>query len=117
MKYIRTKDAIGTKTIDISGIKWINVKGVSIEVVKESDTIEELCDAYFIEFEHDGKIERYVMNSFRELKDCFIADHCFRQPIRKKCSYYGAIWVCLSNGSSRLEPVAEMNENGELELL
>lgn len=101
MKYIRTKDAIGTETIDNAGIKWRDVKGYSTEIVKQADTIEELCDRFVI----CGKPDYYELyEDFDEVKDLFYAENV--------TNIYGAIWT-----DKGLIFVAKLNNKGKLELL
>lgn len=109
MKYIRTKDgkifdyAICEKII-INGTKWLfiskdgNYNLVPNQIIKQADTIEELCDefVYFINgmpfVAHKGE-KHYVAQGI---------------PV----VIFGAIWT-----DKGLIFVAKMNDKGELELL
>ncbi len=103
MKYIRTKDGIYENNTNFSEKTLKEVSSGLIEVIKQADTIEELCDEFVIIFP-DGTWETY--NMFGVLEDCLKMDYY------KGCKYYGAIWT-----DKGLIYVAKMNDNGELELL
>ena len=70
-------------------------------IVKQADTIEELCDQ-FVYVTNNGN--HYVKNNHNAIH-YFIGEE---RPV----SYYGAIWT-----DKGLIYVAKMNEKGELELL
>lgn len=107
MKYIRTNEGIYKTGKDYNG-KYIhdgiveNVDGIET-TIKQSDTIEELCDEFVIVCE-DSSLNR----TFQNLKEARIAGSYF------ECNhkYYGAIWT-----KKGLIYVAKMNDIGELELL
>lgn len=108
MRYIRTKDGLyETITTDCGweipvyanndfGEKYIQEDNV----VKQADTIEELCDKFVAV---DKENYHWIDNSFRFLKSCV-------NDIGDKI--YGAIWA-----DKGLIYVAKMNDKGELELL
>lgn len=125
MKYIRTKDKIfDTTALD----KYISVEPRFIivenqlivldlrnknaiknhgEVVKQADTIEELCDAFVwqgIVFEGKIKNNCLIEPSYEELETP-IDTEMIKEGI------YGAIWT-----DKGLIFVARMNNKGELEL-
>lgn len=122
MKYIRTKngrvfeiiesdDETGTFVIT-NHKETYTLSYYNENIYKEADTIEKLCD----EFVWDEDL-CYInfKNKTLELKgDDYTFDlvYCL-----KKHDIYGAIWLKLPNGAPRLEPVAKLNEEGELELL
>ena len=109
MKYIRTKDEIYEPTkwqCDLSGEmilvkadnKFGNDKAFTKDIIKQADTIEELCDR-FIVVEHG-------------LDDPFSVDFETTKTFISKAKVYGAIWT-----DKGLIYVAKMNDKGELELL
>ena len=118
--YIRTKDGVydveGRKFYDALKRKhYITTKGLAIkedDIIKQSDTIEELCDEFvLIEPRGDGG-EKYSLRD----KKSFIEDYIGYEHIDIVLSYYtiyGAIWV----QGKGLIYVAKMNENGVLELI
>lgn len=93
MKYIRTKDKIllfrDYEDIDsvLTNIGWIH----KTEIVKQADTIEELCD----ELVHITNIGNHILGHFWSPDSSDIV--------------YGAIWT-----DKGLKYVAKMNEKGEL---
>ena len=105
-KYIRTKDKI--YKIDFSRnetvICYFTTKGwvYKSDVIKESDTIEDLCDEFvgIDDWNRHHKIEN--PNNIEIVKN-------FLKTFKEK---YGAIW-----NDKGLRYVAKMNENGELELI
>lgn len=116
MKYIRTKDghiAKVTRYYEEDGIYTIEIKGKPYfsvfeeNVLKQADTIEELCDCYVVWLknreipiiEKPRKGYRFYPSYF-ELGDCSFDKG------------YGAIWT-----EWGLKYVAKMNDKGELELL
>lgn len=116
-KYIRTKDGIYEPTkwqCDLSGEmilvkadnKFGNDKVFTRDIIKQADTIEELCDNFV----------RYVAvddfhNILRdyEFKDLKLIGERIRKTDDK---VYGAIWT-----DKGLIYVAKMNDKGVLELL
>jgi len=100
MKYIRTKDGI-FETINQS-LYLLYIDGESLEkVIKQADTIGELCDCFIYENEKDGKIVEKILTYAGILYST--GDYRLK---------YGAIWT-----DKGLIYVAKMNEKGELELL
>lgn len=110
-KYIRTKDG----RIIIQGgpndkgfekgrfeIHNINHNALdSIEIIKQADTIEELCD----ELVYNDKFFKNVI--YKDISS--VKTLC---SIRKEWTVYGAIWT-----DKGLIYVAKMNDKGELELI
>lgn len=124
MKYIRTTNGIFELIWDIiekDGKQFIIEKydGVTYEeeIVKQADTIKELIDELVI----------YNPNINEKLdRQRFIYQNKWEGLLNPKMAYfqkqnnikvYGCIWVQLSNKAWRLEPVAVVNDKGELELL
>ena len=105
MKYIRTKDGIAKVKNEweyvVGGINIDDVFFADSEILKQADTIEELCDQ-FVYVTNNGN--HYVKNN-HEAIHYFIGEE---RPV----SYYGAIWT-----DKGLIYVAKMNDKGELELL
>lgn len=101
MKYIRTKD----KIIPFWKANLDNIGG--IEIIKTSDTIEELCDVFV------KKSKETWNNYFKIGGDAFyIFDRKYYKEDLEHYDYYGAIWT-----DKGLIYVAKMNENRELKLL
>lgn len=100
MKYIRTKDKVYEDLSVVRlGSNAVIVRSGDIEIiVREADTIEELCDC-FVEV---------------RLGDPMIVtwDYVLHDDDRRNYDVYGAIST--ANG---IIYVAKMNEKGELELL
>lgn len=105
MKYIRTKYEIMRIDIEIKNELPVMI-GVhtkecevgefqGIEVLKQANTIEELCNEFVVEDNYDFAI-------FSNLK----------LAMQTKGTCYGAIWT-----DKGLIYVAKMNDKGELELL
>lgn len=112
MKYIRTKNGI----YDTEGSKRVNnVKACFIgnaviyddEVIKQSDTIEELCDCFIIEYTNT---EPTMFHNFYHLQR---HHDLYGQDYHNVAGRYGCIWVA----GKGLIYVAKLNEKGELELL
>ena len=119
MKYIRTKDGrvlkvfcesvsvfaeddgctyYGENTVDFGTSLFL----LKDKIIKEADTIEELCDEYVI-------IDEDNEPNIKQGRDI---DHCRRIWAINNCLIYGAIWT-----EWGLKYVAKMNDKGELELL
>ena len=107
MKYVRTKDE-NNLIIDLTDMKlpynlidgYIDFNKFGMfKIIKQADTIEELCDA-FVEIYNDGTYEITPINDIR-----FFESY-------KNHIVYGAIWT-----DKGLIYVAKMNDKGELELL
>ena len=110
MKYIRTKDGIwlfgGThaKGKVIIGKKQETDFGYCFsrfDIIKQADTIEELCDEFVIE--HNGKMCVFAKKYKETLWDIWV---------EKSKVIYGAIWT-----DKGLIYVAKLNDKGEWELL
>lgn len=71
------------------------------KLIKQADTIEELCDA----FVYVTDIKRQIVTQYKEQCIYFFEGE-------KPIAYYGAIWT-----EKGLIYVAKMNDKGELELL
>ena len=124
MKYIRTKD--GIYEVKLEDVKFRdklyyivcerkskdeNIKGlIDInQVIKQSDTIEELCDEFRYKYDEFLQHERCWRNS----KGMWL-DNDNDLPLSEKeiSTIKGAIWT-----ESGLKYVAKMNEEGDLELI
>ena len=106
MKYIRTKNGI-YEVVDTYEVSYVigytedgfEKKVYKEDVIKQSDTIEELCDRFIAETEDTVKF--WVESTLKNAKI-----YCGIKNI------YGAIWT-----SRGLEFVAKMNEDGVLCLI
>lgn len=110
--YIRTKNRIyKVESIlrDSGFVKGYNVGEMAFirkdQVINQSETIEELCDDFVIEWLPTNH------------KDIFTIDKYSKEVVKScignnKTKVYGAIWT-----SKGLIYVAKMNDNGELELI
>ena len=119
MKYIRTKDNIyelSEKKLDPCGeIFRVKVKNnfgfdeiiLKNEIIKQADTIEDLCDEYVLENIYDIKYAKKVFIYQNKIDESII-----ELVKEKSINFYGAIWT-----ECGLKYVAKMNLNGELELL
>ena len=109
MKYIRTKD--GRIIYCIKLIKQAKKQVLQNEedlgwkrrVIKQADTIEELCDEKIGTFKDGSKPYIYKQTSWGDLAKDWTQYHN---------NVYGAIWT-----DKGLIYVAKMNEKGELELI
>ena len=124
MKYVRTKTLI----IDLSRCSKIKEKEDRInlyyelkggnyaywtgidkkDILKQSDTIESLCDRFIVESREDGND---FYEEFNSLWEMLRSD--FYQKYREYYYFYGAIWV----KGKGLIYVAFVDGKGELELL
>lgn len=114
MGYIKTKDGnifkLYSKTDKKGSFKvyhslnWLGYGYVSYKkVIKQADTIEELCDEFVCDFgENKTKLHAYNLSIAKKTKATNI---------------YGAIWTYDSNGVPTLKPVAKTNEEGVLCLI
>ena len=112
MKYIRTKNGIYEvvednnkewgKQIVVKFPKNLNMKlaDVKDQILKQANTIEELCDELVDEELH------YIIKNKEIIKDIP------NNPELKNHKIYGAIWT-----DKGLIYVAKMNSKGELELI
>ena len=103
MKYIRTKDGIHEVVKDLRygysthSNGWVVVKN---QILKQADTIEELCDEFVV------KIKTGYLITYYDKK-------LLTQDAKENgADVYGAIWT-----DKGLIYVAKMNAKGELELL
>lgn len=97
--YIRTK----YKIVEIKPFTSFDYEDV---IVKQADTIEELCDMFIVD---EGLETPMTCGNFEELKYWF--DYNKRHQYRiNNC--YGAIWT-----DKGLIYVAKINDTGELELI
>ena len=101
MKYIRIKD----KIIPFWKANVDNIGGV--EIIKTADTIEELVDKYL----------RVFVGKDEEMKPYVMLDKDDKHFSENESVVYACIWIQLPNGAYRLEPVAKLNEKGDLKLL
>jgi len=108
MKYIRTKDGIfKDKPLEVkytkNGRGGYSVEIKEKDIIKQADTIEELCDEFVIIDDLDNRIN--ILWHTKVFSS---------QEVRKmsKNEIYGAIWT-----DKGLIYVAKMNEKGKLELL
>lgn len=113
MKYIRTND--GIYEIDVLSIHYIGETHFSCwdvkrtrtfndwHIIKQSDTIEELCDEKVGTFEDKSKPYIYKQTSWTDLKKDWKKYHN---------NLYGAIWT-----DKGLIYVAKMNDEGVLCLI
>ena len=115
MKYIRTKDGIYEYTYHSKAFDGVYTTTMGVnhlilykEIVKESDTIEELCDC-FIKIKRKSGCKPFILkHDFRDLP--ILKEQKIKYP---ESDVYGAIHI----ENKGLIYVAKMNEKGELELL
>ena len=113
MQYIRTKDGVYeiNRYYEPRDYYWVKQDCEqpigSDEIIKQADTIEELCDRAIVK-EHNVKEPRIYNISKHNFKEA--ADTWFN--LRKVEWVKFAIWT-----DKGLTFVAEMNSKGELELL
>ena len=108
MKYIRTKDGIFENNTRFNDETLRKVSNGLIEIIKQADTIEELCDEFIIKHKYDTVLPYEIVNSLKPILNgmkVYIDEF-------KKSDVYGAIWT-----DKGLVYVAKMNDKGELELL
>lgn len=115
MKYIRTKEGNIYKRLFIDraivsgshgGVCDKDLNPVGETIIKEADTIEELCDEFVV----IGIFENQIgccCDTFKEAKE--LKDYV---ELPQEQIIYGAIWT-----DKGLIYVAKMNEKGDLELL
>lgn len=109
MKYIRTKETEYGCIIDTE--KYLKETGEECyipknEIIKQADTIEELCDEFVLVNEYrfkKPKTATELEKDFDEMKNFYTT---------KDDKIYSAIWT-----DKGLIYVAKMNDKGELELL
>lgn len=124
MKYIRTKDE-NNLIIDLTNMllpynltdEYIDFNKFGMfKIVKQADTIEELCDEFVLDHPLFANNCKTLYHSFEKAKNGI-----------KKLSgdahdlysfeIFGAIWIKGERGEPVLKAVARMNEKGQLELL
>lgn len=114
MKYIRTKDGVYKKSLvsicELDGIEYASDDEMCYaEIIKQADTIEELCDEFVMNNELyvdcDTKYWRLIAYPGEN-----VVYHYGNDDIKN--GIYGAIWT-----DKGLIYVAKMNEKGEFELL
>ena len=112
MKYIRTKDGIYKRREDnyiedniLYQIGYDFGRICLGEVIKEADTIEELCDE-FVVIQKDNKPYRPSLIYGVDIKQFYAANK------HTNCEVNGAIWT-----EKGLIYVAKMSDKGELELI
>ena len=126
MKYIRTKDGIyeyvdydNECIIPMPIIKYKEqlTHCAECDIIKQADTIEELCDELVFEWQrssisHDNDVwHLYHEISLKEEVGNALTDG-YRESKEEVKNIYGAIWT-----DKGLQFVARMNSKGELELL
>ena len=106
MKYIRTEDGIydGEKY----NADYLLDMGLD-KIVKQADTIEELCDEIVLKHYAEDHPAMYHRYSVRCLEFAKIEA---KKWLPEKYEIYGAIWT-----SKGLIYVAKLNSKGELELI
>lgn len=121
MKYIRTKDGIWEimeikpnyeKTYYRCKHNLISNRFEKMDIIKQADTIEELCDELMIR----GEYGSYIIDVNGLDKDC---DGWTKEVGIPKglVKVYGAIWVIDDNGAPILKSVAKANKDGKLCLI
>lgn len=93
----------------LNKIRELNSVGY-VGILKESNTIEELCD----EFVFDGGDGNPLLCSYEELIYWF--NYSKEQQFKTR-NCYGAIWIKGEHNEPILKSVTKMNEKGEFELL
>ena len=114
MKYIRTKDTVFEVVAEDTKVFTVRAKHnrnhlynkskIQTDILKQSDTIEELCDEFCL-LGNDGTKLVYNISDWLDLKEKILSNKAWIE-------IYGAIWT-----DKGLIYVAKMNEKGELELL
>lgn len=127
MKFIRTKDG---RILDFNRIKlyaksysfnnesethlsieWDIIRE-EIDILKQADTIEELCDGFII----GETLKIYNKSNFNFERKIVNLGHKEYMKFENLKSIYAVI-MTFENGIPRIITVAKMNEKGELELL
>lgn len=121
-KYIRTKDGIYKDlTVGYCGMIHFCNNGIRVseeEIIKQSDTIEELCDeavAIYPDGSHDNCSVMHIVNNNDFCKTVYGCLSVSVDDLKKdyECwEVYGAIWTKWG-----LKYVAKMNKEGVLELI
>ena len=115
MKYIKTKageiydiddlyicDDLNGKPYGVKDSSWLIYKE---SIIRQADTIEELCDEFVDAYENGARIV-YGDSEWAKVKAKASSKNS------NKLIIYGAIWT-----EWGLKYIAKMNSNGELELL
>lgn len=119
IKYVRTKCKIYPVCQAEDRWKELGYRLVGSEIVlipyndiiKEADTIEELCDEFvYVEYNKPRVLNKVITREIKE-KGIKVAETIYCHP-NWNGIIYGAIWT--DNG---LIYVAKLNEEGELELI
>ena len=117
MKYVRTKDGriikIGEQTdvgyekgtFEVHNKTGIVASYEPIEVLKETNIIEELCDELVFDNVYHSRMTPSAMHTKEN-------QEVIKSYLKQNIVCYGAIWT-----DKGLIYVAKMNEKGELELL
>ena len=115
-KYIRTKNGIYEvikndfgECIKIDG-GFILIDDIKDKIIKESDTIEELCDGFYIDVCEPIFEKQFIFPKKEYYKFLYIIEELKKENV--KYTVYGFIKT-----SKGLIYVAEMNENGKLVLI
>lgn len=112
MKYIRTKDGVYDEKkykvakafisiIEEEQRKIMPAKETDFSIIKQADTIEELCDEFV-----------YIDDTFKNVLYKDLEPIRVLIKLRHNYKVYGAIWT-----DKGLIYIAKMNDKGELELL
>lgn len=122
MKYIRTKDGRIVAIPNNSKLVLYDDEKLVIDTTKkgqtcvyglvdrQANTIEELCDRFFVFFNGKRKNDQSVLRNYQSAKAYFSRNKKYKLNHIKEI--YGAIWT-----DKGLIYVAKMNDKGELELL
>ena len=116
--YIRTKDGVYKvsylnayathkrkgETL-LEGYKTAYIKNENI--IAQSENLDELCDCFETVADYAGQL------SFTRYLDFEQA----RLNMSDEATLYGYIYIVLPNGAIRKEPIAKMNDKGDLELI
>lgn len=113
MRYIRTKDGKVRKSKDFAADELWNYENETDNILKQADTIEELCDEFVVIRNNDKYVCDYIGEEPYYLAIEHDGDgHYFSKKELLDLIVYGAIWT-----DKGLIYVAKMNDKGELELL
>ena len=136
MKYIRTKDGkilelarfhdrtthmakgMGYITL-IDKLKICDYEIRVKDIVKQADTIEELCDEFVIHYAYGYHLITLDDIDGVEIafKDNFDYGFMLKFALENDYEIYGAIWAIDGNGAPTLKSVAKANKKGEFDLL
>lgn len=76
-------------------------------VIKQSESLEELCDCFKTVSDYAGQL---IITHYFDFEQAIF-------NMSDEAELYGYIYIILSNGAVRIEPIAKMNDKGELELI